>query len=247
MKINIYQIDTERDEKRVCFFGYNAMLKLQKDNEVNAEIYNKVYSSEADYNNLEQIFYTFNNEHPADYSARSLSVSDVVEVKDSEKIEDGFYFCDSFGFKKIDFQPEKTQDKTNNNRLKVLLVKVNEAPEVVSIEHSLKAMQELVGGYIEEYMPFRDEVAIVCNEEGKVIDLPPNRAVYMEDSNKIADVISGDFFITYAPIESEKFLDLPDDLLKKYSEKFKYPERFYRQNNEIVAYKIKPASKDLER
>ena len=29
-------------------------------------------------------------------------------------------------------------------------------------------------------MPFEDEVAIVCHEEGKLIGLPPNRAIYAE-------------------------------------------------------------------
>lgn len=32
----------------------------------------------------------------------------------------------------------------------------------------MEAMQVVVGGDIEEYMPFEDEVAIICNEEGKV-------------------------------------------------------------------------------
>ena len=41
-------------------------------------------------------------------------------------------------------------------------------------------MQAVVGGNIEEYMPFEDEVAIVCHEEGKLIGLPPNRAIYAE-------------------------------------------------------------------
>src|SRR5699024_6863922 len=45
----------------------------------------------------------------------------------------------------------------------------------------LEAMQELVGGDIEEYMPFEDEVAIICNEEGKIIGLPLNRAIYSEE------------------------------------------------------------------
>ena len=80
-------------------------------------------------------------------------------------------------------------------------------------------MQQLVGGYIEEYMPFEDEVAIICNEEGKVNRLPLNRAVYDEHSKEMIEIIAGDFFIAYAPIESETFKSLPKDLEKKYTSK----------------------------
>ena len=49
-----------------------------------------------------------NINHPDDYLARSMSVSDVVEIKDGgdQAEEPGFYFCDSVGFKKIGFHPE---------------------------------------------------------------------------------------------------------------------------------------------
>ena len=108
-------------------------------------------------------------------------------------------------------------------------------------------MQQLVGGYIEEYMPFEDDVAIICNEEGTVNRLPLNRAVYDEHSKEMIEIIAGDFFIAYAPIESETFKSLPKDLEKKYSEKFKYPERFYKQNGQIKAYPVKPKEHDVER
>ena len=74
----------------------------------------------------------------------------------------------------------------------------------------------------------------VCNEEGKVNGLTPNRAVYEENSREMLDIICGKFFIAYAPFESEKFQSLPPDLAEKYREKFKYPERFMRVNSEIV-------------
>ena len=51
---------------------------------------------------------------------------------------------------------------------------------MIEIDDTLEAMQAMVGGDIEEYMPFEDEVAIVCHEEGKLIGLPPNRAIYAE-------------------------------------------------------------------
>ena len=56
----------------------------------------------------------------------------------------------------------------------------NKYPKMIEIDDTLEAMQAMVGGDIEEYMPFEDEVAIVCHEEGKLIGLPPNRAIYAE-------------------------------------------------------------------
>lgn len=117
----------------------------------------------------------------------------------------------------------------------------------VSIENKLEAMQELVGGQIEEYMPFADDIAIICNEEGKMCGLPLNRAIYAEDTNEMIEIIAGDFFIAYAPIDSEKFESLPKELEEKYLKKFKKPERFIKLNNEIKAIPYTPKSKDLER
>ena len=131
--------------------------------------------------------------------------------------------------------------------IKVLLVEPNKYPKEIKIEDSLEAMQELVDGHIEEYMPFDDEVAIICNEEGKARGLPLNRAIYTKDKEMV-DVICGKFFIAYAPLESESFLSMPDEMMKKYKEQFKYPERFSRDHTgNIIAEKYKPKSKDYER
>ena len=37
----------------------------------------------------------FNIDYPADYKGRSLSVSDVVEIRESDTLNPGFYFVDS--------------------------------------------------------------------------------------------------------------------------------------------------------
>ena len=44
---------------------------------------------------LEDLFYAFNMDHPSDFRGHSLSVSDVVAL-DGE-----LWYCDSFGWKKI--------------------------------------------------------------------------------------------------------------------------------------------------
>ena len=238
MNIKIFQIDTSRDRKRICFFGLDEIKELTGEDTLNSSIYDKIFSGDVDCNNLEAVYRMFNTDHPEGYTGRSLSVSDVVEITDSDK--KGFYFCDNIGFQKIDFDSSLCKDLTATEKLSVLLIQPGKAPRMVEIPDTLDAMQELVGGYIEEYMPFDDEVAIIVNEEGKLNGLPPNRAIFTEDGKQIADVLVGDFFIVKAPVDAEKYMSLPKDMAEKYAEKFKYPERFYRQNGEIKVHQIKP-------
>ena len=116
--------------------------------------------------------------------------------------------------------------ENNTEKIRVLLFKPGEYGKAIEIYDTLEGMQQTVGGWIEEYMPFEDEVAIVCNEEGKIQGLPPSRAIY-DDEGQLLDIIAGDFFIAYAPIESEKFLSIPPELEKKYLDKYGLPEKIY--------------------
>ena len=103
--------------------------------------------------------------------------------------------------------------------MQIIVVKPNKAPYATEISGDLKSMQALVGGYIEAIYPFEDEVALVCNEEGKIIGLPPNRRLYDSD-NTLLDTICGDFFLCYAPSNSEDFESIPESLLQKYINMF---------------------------
>lgn len=131
--------------------------------------------------------------------------------------------------------------------IQVLLVEPGKYPHVIEINDDLKAMQDLVGGYIEEYCPFNDDVAIVCNDEGKIHGLPLNRAVYDPDTNQLIDIIAGNFFIVGTPEESDSFKSLTLEQQMKYSKLFKYPERFAESYGKISAEKYKPVGKNQER
>lgn len=131
-------------------------------------------------------------------------------------------------------------------KIKVLFIEPHKYPRVINLNDTLEDMQKLVGGDIEEYMPFDDDVAIVCNEEGKLNGEELNRAIYGDDG-RLLDIIAGKFFICYAPIESERFLSMPDDLLKKYEKLFKYPERISVSDSKIEVKPYKPMSKSMER
>ncbi len=54
--------------------------------------------------------------------------------------------------------------------MKVLRVRPKHYPEVIDIDCSLESLQKEVEGPIQAVYPWDDEVALICNEEGKLYD-----------------------------------------------------------------------------
>ena len=73
--------------------------------------------------------------------------------------------------------------------MKILLIAPNAEPRPVEIDGSLASMQDLVGGLIEAVYPFSDHVALICNDEGKLIGLPQNRPLKHPETGEIYDKI----------------------------------------------------------
>lgn len=132
------------------------------------------------------------------------------------------------------------------NTIKVIYVEPGKPASLVEITDDLASLQKLVGGYIEEYMPFEDEVAIVCNDEGKLNGLPLNRGIYSEE-NELMDIIAGPFIICYARADSERYENLPKELEKKYLEKFKDPHKFYKTISGIQVIPFSDSEKSYDR
>ena len=133
------------------------------------------------------------------------------------------------------------------NRIEVLYIEPGKYPRTITINDTLEEMQHLVGGYIEEYSPFDDDVSIVCNDEGKIHGLPLNRAIYNEKTGELMDIVAGSFFIVGTPPGAESFQSLTQEQQMKYSKMFRYPERFTETYGRITAEKYKPVGKDQER
>lgn len=89
------------------------------------------------------------------------------------------------------------------NELRILLKKVGKNPEVMNIENTLKAKQKLVNGLI-EVVPITDEILLICNEEGKLNNLPPNLLFDY-------DYIAGDCFFIGDDFENGDFKSLTDE------------------------------------
>ena len=101
-----------------------------------------------------------------------------------------------------------------SKKLKGLLVAENKLPEVVEIPDTLKSLQELVGGYIEYcYMPEHEDVVLICNEEGKINGMGPNRDIGH-------DIIFGPFFIVGDNPDIGENLSLTEEQISKWSKAF---------------------------
>ena len=109
--------------------------------------------------------------------------------------------------------------------MQVVVVEPEKKPIVQDIDAGLESMQKIVGGPIEAVYPFDEPVVLICNEEGKLLNLPLNRAL-RDDEGTVYDIISGTFFLCAAPPDSDRFAGLTDQQIKTYMERFDMPEMF---------------------
>jgi len=98
----IYQVKHTDELRDIRYEGLEWLKSIgqtvQRDN------YELVYTapllpSDLKGDTAEQLFYRFNNEHPADYHHPSMSVSDIVAIKQDGKVS--CHYCDSFGFEQV--------------------------------------------------------------------------------------------------------------------------------------------------
>ena len=102
----------------------------------------------------------------------------------------------------------------NEIEITVLKVEPGKAPEQITIPNTLRAMQELVGGHI-EIVDYQG-TCLVCNEEGKLLGLEPNRRVGQ-------DVIAGTFFLANHDLEGN-LCSLSQEDLAHFRQQFAQPE-----------------------
>ena len=109
-------------------------------------------------------------------------------------------------------------------------------PEVITIAHTLEDMQLTVGGSIQAVYPYEDPVAIVCNEEGKLLGMEPNRAICDSDTGEIVEIICGTFFI--CGLTTDDFTSLTAKQIQYYTKLFEHPEIFLWSGSQLVVLKM---------
>ena len=98
----IYQVKHTDELRDIRYEGLEWLQSIGRT--VQRDNYELVYiapllPSDLKGDTAEQLFYRFNNEHPADYRHPSMSVSDIVAIKRDGKVS--CHYCDSFGFEQV--------------------------------------------------------------------------------------------------------------------------------------------------
>ena len=131
---------------------------------------------------------------------------------------------------------------SEEKKIKVVLLEPGKLARTAEIGTSIEDLQNAVDGLIEPFYPFEEQVCIVCNDEGKINGLPLNRAIRDAETHEIVDAIAGTFFICDC---SGKSLDsLSKEQQKRYLEKYRFPERFFRTRDGIESVPYKPQSRE---
>ena len=120
--------------------------------------------------------------------------------------------------------------------MNVLVVEPGYLPYEKEI-NGLHEMQTVVGGMIDAIYSYADPVAIVCNDEALLYNMPFNRSVEGGYGG-----VFGNFFV--CGLGEENFTSLSPELMRKYKEKFKNAELLIgAKGNNPVTFKFKAEPK----
>lgn len=224
MRIKIYQINSDRDNNKVKFFGYDSLQKLQGSTDIDSGIYKNVFYGDVDGDDLEDIYAIFNMDRVPTLQGHNLSVSDVVEVIDcdNEMFKGKCFFCDSIGYKTIDFDTGKCEEMSG---LKCVYITPHHTPIELNLEvNEYKVLRDAVKGTIEITRPFDDDIAIVGNDEAKLIGMEGNR--------RVGNGIYAGPMLIVGDNGGEDFVALSQEQVDRYIERFAQPEEISQEETE---------------
>lgn len=141
---SIYQIKSGDETRDYRFEPYDRLQATGRS--VDRANYDLVYTARLDgKTTLEDIYRTFNIDHPADFKGHSLSVSDVVVLHQGGK--DTAHYCDSFGFQQVpEFlqeNPLRTAELSTEQNENMIDGVINNTPSMGELEAKVKAGEQI--------------------------------------------------------------------------------------------------------
>ena len=138
----------------------------------------------------------------------------------------------------IRYDPSKDIQET----MTVLVVEPRKPPYTAEIPAGLDGLTAAVDGPIAATYPFADQVALICNDEGRSMGLELNRALY-DGRGQVYDVVPGTFVI--AGLGDGCFASLPEDMIEKYAQRFQTIEVYAQVGNRTVMFQVPQYAPEL--
>ena len=161
-------------------------------------------------------------------------IRDAIENPEQSHVDKMLAFAEQAN---REYEAELYGQQAAPEKLTVLVVEPMKEPYVKEIDPGLHALQAEVGGRIQSLSPSADPVALICNEEGKMLGLELNRSL-RDEHGEIYDIVAGTFLVV--GLGPESFASLPPDMVQKYTEQFKRPELFASIGGQIVSVPVEP-------
>ncbi|MGN1299454.1 MAG: DUF3846 domain-containing protein [Candidatus Scatovivens sp.] len=170
---------------------------------------NEVYKKSLKYLDedvfTDSICYKYENKKIYTYEKVNIKESEGVSVKEEE----------------TEYEKDLELQDIPKGKIRVLYKEVGQIPKMMLIDNTLRAKQKLVGGLI-EVVQYDEDVVLVCNEEGKILNMPPNLVFDY-------DYIAGNCFVIGDDYERGEFRSLSFEEIEKYTKElnkrsFKYLE-----------------------
>lgn len=164
----------------------------------------------ADWMGLNEILDKYNISSYFDFDAygKEDDLSGFVELYDNgylDKTAMNEVDLHYYSLKEIKDELDYEED-SESKKLKIIYKEVGKDPVVLEIEDTLEAKQKLVGGLI-EIVPYKDDLLLICNEEGKITNLKPNLQFDY-------DYIAGNCFIVGDDYENSGFKSIEENQIK---------------------------------
>ena len=163
--------------------------------------------SKANWNGLQEVLEQHNVSDYFDYER--YGADDDVILYDTgylDSIESGNIDLHYYSLEEIKETLNYDEEETKNKKLKIVYKEVGKDPVVMEIDDTLEAKQKLVGGLI-EVVPYKDNLLLICNEEGKISNLKPNLQFDY-------DYIVGNCFIVGDDYENAGFKSVEENQIK---------------------------------
>lgn len=143
--------------------------------------------------------------------------ADVIADQHQKLVEEGFYFCDDVGWKRIDFDSSQCE---RMDGVRALMIFPHKPPIETHVVDDYRKWQLAVSkegedALMEVTYPFEDNAVVVGNDSAKLIGMEGNRQIN-------GGIYAGQIFIVGEC--GENFCDLTDEQVDKYTKMFEQPE-----------------------